>query len=144
MSRDAEIKFKLSKIETLHFEKSRVKKNLSLDIIDIQINLNFEVNFQQKSIGTIFGVKYFEEEKNLIELFVKLVFEIEQETWQKLHEGNSIKIPRDFARHLAVLSVGTARGILHCKTEKTVYNKLVLPPINLTEVIKQDIEIFPV
>jgi len=144
MSRDAEIKFKLSKIETLHFKKSRVLKNLSLDIIDIQINLNFEVNFQQKSIGTIFGVKYFEEGKNLIELFVKLVFEIEQETWQKLHEGNSIKIPRDFARHLAVLSVGTARGILHCKTEKTVYNKLVLPPINLTEVIKQDIEIFPV
>jgi len=40
-----------------------------------------------------------------------------------------------------MLSVGTARGILHAKTENTPYNEFIIPLINVTEAVKADIEL---
>lgn len=54
---------------------------------------------------------------------------------------DSYIVPKDFITHLAVIAVGTARGILHCKTENTEYNKYLLPTINLTKIIKEDVTV---
>lgn len=51
---------------------------------------------------------------------------------------NTLVIPKGFLRHLAMLTVGTSRGILHAKTEGTCFNKYVLPTINVTLIIKED------
>lgn len=56
-------------------------------------------------------------------------------------DGCTYTFPRDLVTHLAVLTVGTARGILHCKTENTNYNKFILPPIDLTKIIKEDLKL---
>ena len=42
-------------------------------------------------------------------------------------------------KHLSVITVGTARGVLHAKTENTPFNKFVLPTINVTELVKEDV-----
>lgn len=56
-------------------------------------------------------------------------------------DGCTYTFPKDLVTHLAVLTVGTARGILHCKTENTNYNKFILPPIDLTKIIKEDLKL---
>jgi hypothetical protein len=38
-------------------------------------------------------------------------------------------------------TVGTIRGILHCKTEGTPFNALILPPINVSEMVTGDLEL---
>ena len=48
-------------------------------------------------------------------------------------------VPVDFLRYMGTIAVGTARGIVHAKTEGTVLNAIVLPPINLVEAIKEDL-----
>jgi hypothetical protein len=50
----------------------------------------------------------------------------------------TIILPKGFVRHLAVLTVGTVRGILHTKTEGTDSNKFVLPTINVADMISDD------
>jgi len=36
-------------------------------------------------------------------------------------------------------TVGTARGVLHSKTESTPFNGLIIPPINVEQIIQEDI-----
>ena len=43
----------------------------------------------------------------------------------------------NFIRHLSAISIGTARGILHAKTENTAYNKYFLPTININELVSK-------
>ena len=50
-------------------------------------------------------------------------------------------VPVDFLRYMGTIAVGAARGIIHAKTEGTVLNSIVLPPINLVEIIKDDLVI---
>ena len=54
------------------------------------------------------------------------------------NKTNTLNVPHGFPGHLAMLTGGTTRGILHAKTEGTCYNQYVLPTINVTEIIKED------
>ena len=53
-------------------------------------------------------------------------------------EANSLTIPKGFLNHMAMLTIGTTRGILHAKTENTSFNTFVVPPINLSDLIHED------
>ncbi len=48
-------------------------------------------------------------------------------------------MPKNFAQHIGVITVGTARGILHTKTEGTILNSLIIPSINVLELVPNDI-----
>lgn len=54
---------------------------------------------------------------------------------------DSKAIPVSFLRYMATIAVGAMRGIIHSKTEGTVLNPIVLPPINLVDIIKEDAKI---
>ena len=48
-------------------------------------------------------------------------------------------IPKNFITHLTVLTIGTARGILHAKLEKSGFEKFLLPTLNISDIIKDDL-----
>lgn len=39
---------------------------------------------------------------------------------------------------MAVLAVGTTRGILHTNTENTPFNQFLIPAINVAQLVKED------
>ena len=53
-------------------------------------------------------------------------------------EHQKLTVQKGFLQHMAVLTVGTTRGILHAKTENTPFNRYHLPTINLKDMINQD------
>lgn len=88
------------------------------------------------------GINLAFENKNaaFIILNINCEFLISEEGWpyfQKKEE--EIEIEKEFAQHMAVLTTGTARGVLHTKTENTKFNKYVLPTLNLTEIFTENI-----
>jgi hypothetical protein len=50
-------------------------------------------------------------------------------------------VPKDFIRQLLVIAIGTARGVLHTKTENTPFNRFILPVLDATNLIKEDVEL---
>lgn len=57
----------------------------------------------------------------------------------RLTKINTLTLEKGFARHLSVIAVGTARGVLHSKTEDTDWNHITLPLINIEEVLQEDV-----
>jgi hypothetical protein len=68
---------------------------------------------------------------------------MEEDAWNELldAQGNKIVIPEGFASHMAVITVGTIRGILYEKVKDTLFKEYIIPPINLTELIQEDVVI---
>ena len=62
--------------------------------------------------------------------------------FQPMGKPDIYKLPSGFVCHLAMLAIGTARGVLHAKTENTLFNKYLIPTINVAELIKDDIIFF--
>lgn len=136
----SDIKFGLRKISTGEFA--------TIDSVAVQedaIRLNFSVGLviseEQRMIDCNTKFEFLSKEVPFIVLNVQCAFQIAPDSWESFinKESKTIVIPVSFSTHLAFLTVGTARGILHSKTENTPFNKYFLPTLNISNIIKNDI-----
>ncbi len=108
---------------------------------EIKYSLNTEFNIPKNSLRNITCSTMFKlsmNEQPFIKIKVSCLFEIAQESWDSviISEDDNIIIPKNFADHLVVLTLGATRGVLHSKTEGTEFNKYYIPTINVAELNK--------
>ena len=134
--------FTLNGIETKEF--AIVSEEFEKEVqLGLNTDINFGHNIEQRQIGVIVKFKFFQEDTLLLIISVICSFQLTEETWEELLDEDQQKLilPKGFASHLGVITIGTTRGILHEKTRKTAYEDLILPPINLKKIIEDDVEI---
>lgn len=131
------IPFRIFKIENDPVE-------LHADLVDKNsiIEFGFQVSFNGDLKNRIIGCKtdyVFKQQSTVISsLTVYCYFMIEEGFVKSKTVNNKLELSKDFLRYLATISVGTARGIQHAKTQGTDLNSLVIPPINLVSMDIQD------
>ena len=54
-------------------------------------------------------------------------------------DDNTYLVAKGLAVHFAVLTIGSARGILHAKTEGTPFNEFLLPTIDVNNMLEEDV-----
>lgn len=133
------IRFNIQKIVTEQFAISgeMPNENSKLNFIS---NIEFKPSLLTKTI-TVFSKFNFEEaNKSFLVVEGSCQFGVHPDDWETFINKNEalLKIPKGFLTHLAMLTVGTTRGILHAKTESTPFNRFFIPPVNLTILIKED------
>ena len=104
---------------------------------DIQIDFGFFVHKERLDIICLADINFYQNKEIVLYTQVKCVFSIAGESATELKEKD--KIPAEFLRYIATITVGAARGIISAKTENTPLYSEILPPINLVENIKDDI-----
>ncbi|MFB5944227.1 hypothetical protein [Albibacterium profundi] len=66
---------------------------------------------------------------------------MKKEAFKKLTKKGEIILPGNFGKHLAMLTTGTARGILYANTKNTAFHKFLMGTINIDTMFKEDIAI---
>ena len=135
------VPFALTKIQTLEF--AILDKSFSQnEEVQISPAINFSIDPSTKQVGVEPRFEYSQHSPFLI-VEVRCVFTISDDEWVEWMDTDKgvFTVPRKIATHMAVLSVGTTRGVLHAKTEGNLFNMFVLPTWNLSEVIDQDVAI---
>ncbi|TXD83202.1 hypothetical protein ESY86_13505 [Subsaximicrobium wynnwilliamsii] len=74
-------------------------------------------------------------------LEVQALFEIKKNDFEDKvkQDDGSYLVAKGPAFHFALLAVGSARGILHTKTEGTAYSGYLLPTIDVKQLVEQDV-----
>ena len=125
------IPFRIFKIENEPIE-------LHADLVDHDLS-DVKFGFQ---VAGIVGCKtnyLFQQRDQIISsLTVYCYFTMDSDYLKKEVKNDVLILPKEFLRYLATISVGTARGIQHAKTQGTILNSLVIPPINLMKLDIQD------
>lgn len=138
MKRDLEVDFSLRQIKTEQFaafEENYLQKEEVVFNTGVQIKIN-----NDKQIGVFLDIRCLQEEKTIIKLSVSCHFEVNEESWSLFFddEKKNVIIPKAFIAYLASITVGTARGILFSKTENTILSSVMLPEIDVIEVLNKD------
>jgi len=133
-----QIGFKIIGIRTEQFatiEENFVEKKKSEVITDLE----FKANSETYQIGAFITFTFKVAKKPFIILQVSCLFQIAEDSWKNCVNDAHVTFPKNFMIHLAMMTIGTARGILHSKTEGTAFNRFLLPTINVYELVKEDI-----
>ena len=104
--------------------------------VTVDSEFSFGVNTEVKNILCVTKLSYRQDDNLLLTTEVHCFFNIREDGVNQLKEQGRVGV--DFLRYLATIATGTVRGIIHTKTENTVLNSVVVPPINLVEAIKED------
>ena len=131
------IPFRIFKIENdpIELHADLVDKNL---IIEFSFQVSFNGDLKNRIIGCKTDYVFKQKDTIISSLTVYCYFMIEKEFVKSKTVNNKLELSKDFLRYLATISVGTARGIQHAKTQGTDLNSMVIPPINLVSMDIQD------
>lgn len=139
------IQFALGNIRTEEFAK--FEENYIADKpVEVSSGLSFSIHDENEHL-VICNLSVECAIKNKIFLKIKVLFlyQIEKKSWlAMLEENNRTYIfPKNFVSHIAVLSLGTVRGIVFEKLKKDEgeLSKFILPLINISDMIDEDVKI---
>jgi hypothetical protein len=132
------IGFKLNKINTQQFAIIEDSYNSENDDFTIETNLGFGVDSKNTAIISLVKIQFEQEDIPFLIIEVSCEFDITPEFWKEFEDEDNIRMPKGFMAHLAMITVGTIRGVLHAKTENTKFNEFILPTLNVTEMITKD------
>lgn len=132
------IGFKLKQIRT---EQFAIIDSKAVAKYQVSTNIKVGIDGTKRIIVLTMGFKFISGTTTFLILEVSCNFEVSETSWKEICKGNLVKLPKNFVTHLSMITVGTARGVLHAKTENTAYNKYLLPTIDLTKLITQDLSV---
>ena len=142
MTEKKNIPFRISGIETSQFAVDPGAYNEDGKIA-LSATVPISASVEDHTIQVALNVRFKCESVSFIILEVKVKFDIEPATFDGLlvtkKKKTSVVIPVGLSRHLATLTVGTARGVLHERLSKTKLNEFVLPTIDLTKILVEDV-----
>jgi len=132
-----EIGIKLVGIKTEQFaifkENYRAKKKIGLET-----QIQFKIDNIQKQIVPFILFDFEEGKKVFLKFMLSCHFIIEEQYWNAFLIENKLILPKEFLSHIAMITIGTARGVLFAKTEGTIFNQFIIPTVNISEMITED------
>lgn len=136
---EAQIPFNIKAIATREFATI---KNAHKDgeEIGISTGFNFGVKHDSHTIAVLFDLAFESNKIPFVILKILMEFDVSPDAFKKFRNKDSkvITIPKGFLTHLAAMTVSTARGILHTKLEGTDLNFLLLPALNVSNILSED------
>ncbi|HOD69162.1 MAG: hypothetical protein ACOX32_05570 [Bacteroidaceae bacterium] len=136
---NTQVRFALHGIKTEQFaifeENYTPKKETGLGT-----EIQFKIDQINKQIGVFIGFEFIQMKKVFLKIQVSCHFKIEEKSWECFIQKNDSKliVPKRFLTHLAMITTGTARGVLFAKTEATQFSKFFVPTLNVAKMITED------
>lgn len=109
------------------------------------INSKMGLDFSQenRNIRVKMSFNFVDGSTSLMVLKMNCEFNVHTDDWNSFQKEDKVIVPKSLLDYLIAQTVGTARGVIHCKTEGTPFNCIVLPPMDVSHMIKEDVVLNP-
>ena len=108
---------------------------------DIQTGMELKYTIDGGAVAVNATFSFVHDGKTAMILKLLCEFAIHPTDLESLKSEDKITIPKNIVDYFIAQTVGTARGILHCKTEGTPFNGIIIPPMNVTGLFNGDLVI---
>lgn len=125
----------------IHLDQFAILCEDCKDEVGMNVSLNFKYGDEGKKVACVVAFDFISESEKVMVLKMTCEFEIQVDDWKTLRNDKEVVIPKDLLEFFAVHTIGTARGVLFCKTENTQFNYIVIPPINVSEMGISDLTV---
>ena len=110
-------------------------------IVRIEANFSFSFNKTEDVLKCTTSLHFVQNNLIFLKSELQTFYELKKESIIDLTSENIITIPKELLCQFASLAYGSYRGVIYMKTINTNLSNLILPPMYLNEVIKDDMKI---
>jgi len=135
------IQYRFIKMDLTRFSPEWDRYNTGDPSVGIETNFNFSFNKSEGILKCVTNLTFIQNNQVFLKSELQTFFEIIKESIDELTNENVITIPRSLLCQFASLAYGSFRGVIYMKAINTTLSNLILPPMYLDEVIKDDMKI---
>lgn len=112
---------------------------------EMKVNFSFNSLAEEKLIIIQVKCLFYHDDKLIIVIAVSFGYQIHPDDWELLYnpETNRVKLPLAATLQMLSMSIGAVRGILHEKTAHLPMGSIIVPSVNLKDIIRDDVVIAP-
>lgn len=135
-----EIKYNFDDIRQNQFAvfPDKLEDNSKLELsAQFEVSSNLTIHSDISNLRCIVHLELKQKKDVILLIEVETYFSLTKDSWEKISD-NTYKLPADFIRHLALLSFSTVRGIVYSKTQDSESRKIILPSIDVNQIVKND------
>ncbi len=132
------VRFRMLKINVVQFA---ILANGPVKNFHVETRTELKHTLDGSAVAVDMTFSFLSHESKIMILQVSCEFGIHPDDLKELTSENKVIIPKNVIDYFIAQTVGTARGILHCKTEGTPFNGIIIPPLNVTGIIDADMVI---
>lgn len=138
---DKQVPFQIKAIATREFATNK-NAHKEGEEVGISTGYNFGLDNENHAVAVLLDLALECKEIPFVILKIRMEFDVMPDAFEKFKNKKSkvITIPKGFLTHLAAMTVSTARGILHAKLEGTDFDFLLLPALNVSEILQEDMK----
>lgn len=133
------VRFRMFRISTGQF--AILSADAPQEDVDITTNMELKHAKDGSAVQVHAIFSFNDKEKQIMLLETSCEFALHPEDLRTITKDDKVIIPKELIDYFIAQTVGTARGILHCKTEGTPFNGIIIPPMNVTGMFKGDMVI---
>lgn len=133
------MRFRMTKINVGQFALLLSEMPTGEIRIHIDMDLKYSLEMKRIMVSMLFTFEIDDHKAMLLQLNCE--FEIAAEDWNAAISDGKLTIPKEIIEYFGAQTIGVSRGVLHCKTEGTPFNGIILPPINVSDLVKEDLVI---
>lgn len=85
-----------------------------------------------------FTFRFLQQEELCFLIALETELEIEADSWDTIATPEKVAIPRDAIMHIATVTIGAARGILFERLRNSPWQRFLMPPIEINDLIKSE------
>lgn len=135
------IQYRFTKMDLTQFSPEWDRYDAGAPSVGIGTNFNFSFNKSEGILKCATNLTFIQNNQVFLKSELQTFYEISKESIDELTNENVITIPRSLLCQFASLAYGSFRGVIYMKAINTALNNLILPPMYLDEVIKDDMKI---
>lgn len=131
------VPFRLASISTDEFATFKDHFVEDQKHFDLGFDVDVRINAVDYLVGIFTRFEFHQKDQPVMILKCGCHFKIEKKNWDDQIHINQITLPAELITHLLVLTVGTARGIIHVKKPHWL-SQVLLPTLNVSGLVKED------
>ncbi len=109
--------------------------------VNVSSEIKFSYNKNHNILKNTLTVRLFQANLDILVMQIETYIRLKEETALSFTKCDVISIPKFLEMQSTSFGYGSLRGIMYLKTINTPLCNLILPPLNLQEMIKEDISI---
>lgn len=135
------VQYQFIKMELTQFSPKWEMYSSENSAVGLETKFNFAFNKSEGVLKCTTILAFRQDNQDFLNSELQTFFKLKEESIKELTEENVIIIPKGLLCQFASLSYGSYRGIIYMKTINTDLSNMILPPMYIDEVIKEDIKI---
>lgn len=135
------IQYRFIKMDLTQFSPDWDRYDSKNQRVRIDSNFTFSFNKKESVLRCSTKLHFIQGDLTFLESELQTFYEIAKDSIEGLTKDNVITIPKGLLCQFASLAYGSFRGVIYMKSINTAISNIVLPPMYLDEVIRDDIKI---